>query len=102
MGSSEAKRILAGFGIATLLAGVALTGCKSGGSVIGFQERCRRHRRAAEAADRLRRADRHRRCRKRLRGQEITGAVRTGHVRTRRPGTMRPGPPSFDTFPLSI
>lgn len=32
MGSSEAKKVLAGFGIAALLAGVALTGCKSGGS----------------------------------------------------------------------
>ena len=29
MSSSEAKKILAGFGIATLLAGVALTGCKT-------------------------------------------------------------------------
>ena len=32
MGTSEAKKVLAGFGIAALLAGVALTGCKSGGS----------------------------------------------------------------------
>lgn len=32
MGSSEAKKILAGLGIAALLAGVAATGCKSGGS----------------------------------------------------------------------
>lgn len=32
MGSSEAKKVLAGFGIAALLTGVALTGCKSGGS----------------------------------------------------------------------
>jgi radical SAM modification target selenobiotic family peptide len=31
MGSSEARKVLAGFGIATLLAGVALTGCKSAG-----------------------------------------------------------------------
>jgi radical SAM modification target selenobiotic family peptide len=32
MGSSDAKKVLAGFGLATLIAGVALSGCKSGGS----------------------------------------------------------------------
>jgi radical SAM modification target selenobiotic family peptide len=37
MGSSEAKKVLAGFGIAALLAGVALAGCKSGGSSAGSE-----------------------------------------------------------------
>ena len=32
MGPAEAKKILAGFGITALLAGVALAGCKSAGA----------------------------------------------------------------------
>ncbi len=32
MEHADLKKVMAGFGLATLLAGVALTGCKSGGA----------------------------------------------------------------------